>query len=57
MIDVRNEIQYIIVSNLLSGMAEEGFLTADELATAPPLSGMIKQQTVGISWISLNMKH
>lgn len=32
MIDVKNEIQYIIVSRLLSGMAQEGFLTADELA-------------------------
>ena len=32
MIDVRNEIQYIIVARLLDGMAREGFLTADELA-------------------------
>ena len=38
MIDVRNEIQYIIVSRLLSGMAREGFLTADELATAHRLA-------------------
>ena len=38
MIDVRNEIQYIIVSRLLSGMAREGFLTADELATAQRLA-------------------
>lgn len=38
MIDVRNEIQYIIVSRLLSGMAREGFLTADELAIAQRLA-------------------
>lgn len=38
MIDVRNEIQYIIVTRLLSGMAHEGFLTADELATAQRLA-------------------
>ena len=38
MIDVRNEIQYLIVSRLLSGMAREGFLTADELATAQRLA-------------------
>ena len=38
MIDVKNEIQYLIVSRLLSGMAGEGCLTADALATAPRLA-------------------
>ncbi len=38
MIDVRNEIQYIIVARLLDGMAREGFLTADELASAQRLA-------------------
>jgi len=37
MIDVKNEIQYIIVSRLLFGMAQEGFLTADELTVAQRL--------------------
>lgn len=38
MIDVKNEIQYLIVCRLLSGMAREGFLSADELATAQRLA-------------------
>lgn len=38
MIDVKNEIQYLIVTRLLSGMAREGFLTADELAAAQRLA-------------------
>lgn len=38
MIDVKNEIQYIIVSRLLSGMAQEGFLTVDELTAAQRLA-------------------
>ena len=38
MVDVKNEIQYIIVSRLLSGMAQQGFLTVDELASAQRLA-------------------
>lgn len=38
MIDVKNEIQYLIVSRLLSGMAREGFLTEDELAAGQRLA-------------------
>ncbi len=38
MIDVRNEIQYLIVTRLLSGMAQQGFLTADELVLAQRLA-------------------
>lgn len=37
MINVKNEIQYLIVSRLLGDMAQEGFLTADELTTAQRL--------------------
>ena len=38
MINAKNEIQYIIVSRLLDGMAQAGFLTADELAIAQQLA-------------------
>ena len=38
MINAKNEIQYIIVSKLLDGMAQAGFLTADELAVAQQLA-------------------
>ncbi len=38
MINVKNEIQYIIVSRLLSSMAQEGFLTVDELTVAQRLA-------------------
>ena len=38
MINTKNEIQYIIVSNLLDGMAQAGFLTADELSIAKHLA-------------------
>ena len=38
MINTKNEIQYIIVSKLLDGMAQAGFLTADELSIAKQLA-------------------
>ena len=38
MIDVKNEIKYIIVSRLLSDMAQQGFLSTDELVTAQRLA-------------------
>ena len=38
MINAKNEIQYIIVSKLLDGMAQAGFLTADELSIAKQLA-------------------
>lgn len=38
MINVKNEIQYILVSRLLEDMAQAGFLTAEELATAQRLA-------------------
>lgn len=38
MINVRNEIQYILVTRLLTGMTQAGFLTADELRVAKRLA-------------------
>ena len=38
MINVKNEIQYILVSRLLDDMARAGFLTADELFIAQQLA-------------------
>ena len=38
MIDVKNEIQYLLVSRLLNDMAQAGFLTADELSVAQRLA-------------------
>ena len=34
MINVKNEIQYLLVRKLLNDMAQAGFLTADELSVA-----------------------
>ena len=38
MINVRNEIQYILVTRLLTDMTQAGVLTADELRTAKRLA-------------------
>ena len=38
MIDVKNEIQFAIVTRTLEDMAQAGFLTADELARAKRLA-------------------
>ena len=38
MINVKNEIQYLLVSRLLNDMAQAGFLTADELSVAQRLA-------------------
>lgn len=38
MIDVRKEIQYILVTRTLENMAQAGFLTAEELAAAKHLA-------------------
>ena len=38
MIDVKNEIQYILVTRTLEDMAQAGFLTAEELTTAKCLA-------------------
>ena len=38
MINVKNEIQYLLVSRLLDDMARAGFLTADELSIAQRLA-------------------
>lgn len=38
MINVKNEIQYLLVSKLLNDMAQAGFLTADELSIAQRLA-------------------
>ena len=38
MIDVKNEIQYLLVSRLLNDMARAGFLTVDELSVAQRLA-------------------
>ena len=38
MINVKNEIQYLLVSKLLNDMAQRGFLTADELSVAQRLA-------------------
>ena len=38
MINVKNEIQYLLVSKLLNDMAQAGFLTADELCIAQRLA-------------------
>ena len=38
MINTKDEIQYIIVSKLLDGMAQAGFLTMDELSIAQQLA-------------------
>ncbi len=38
MINVKNEIQYIIVTKLLDDMAQAGFLTAHELSIAQGLA-------------------
>ena len=38
MINVKNEIQYLLVSKLLNDMAQAGFLTADELPIAQQLA-------------------
>ena len=38
MINVKNEIQYILVTQTLEDMAQVGFLTAEELAIAKHLA-------------------
>ena len=38
MINVRNEIQYILVTRTLEDMAQAGFLTAEELTIAKHLA-------------------
>ena len=38
MINVKDEIQYLLVSRLLNDMAQMGFLTADELYIAQRLA-------------------
>ena len=38
MINVRNEIQYILVTRLLTDMTQAGFLTTDELRIAKRLA-------------------
>ena len=38
MINVKNEIQYILVTRTLENMAQAGFLTAEELTTAKRLA-------------------
>ena len=38
MINAKNEIQYLLVIKLLNDMAQEGFLTADELTIAQRLA-------------------
>ena len=38
MMNVKNEIQYILVIRLLDGMAQAGFLTTDELSIAQQLA-------------------
>ena len=38
MINVKNEIQYLLVSKLLDDMAHAGFLTADKLCIAQRLA-------------------
>ena len=38
MINVKNEIQYLLVSKLLNDMAQAGFLTVDELSIAQRLA-------------------
>ena len=38
MINVKNEIQYILVTQTLKDMAQAGFLTAEELAVAKRLA-------------------
>ena len=38
MINVKNEIQYILVIQVLEDMTAAGFLTADELVTAKQLA-------------------
>ena len=38
MINVKNELQYILVTQLLKDMAQAGFLTDDELAAAKRLA-------------------
>ena len=38
MIDVKNEIQYILVTRTLEDMAQAGFLTAEELNAAKRLA-------------------
>ena len=38
MINVKNEIQYILVTQTLKDMAQAGFLTAEELAIAKHLA-------------------
>lgn len=38
MINVKSEIQYILVTRALEGMAQAGFLTMEELTTAKRLA-------------------
>ena len=38
MVNVKNEIQYLLVIRLLNDMAQAGFLTADELSIAQRLA-------------------
>lgn len=38
MINVRNEIRYILVTRTLTGMAQAGFLTSEELGVAKRLA-------------------
>ena len=38
MINVKNEIQYILVTRTLTDMAQAGFLTSDELGMAKRLA-------------------
>ncbi len=38
MIDVKNEMRYLLVARTLEAMAQAGFLTAEELAVAKGLA-------------------
>ena len=38
MINVKNEIQYILVTRVLTDMTQAGFMTAEELTTAKQLA-------------------
>jgi hypothetical protein len=37
-VNVKNELQYLLVTDLLTRAAEAGFMTADELAAAKDLA-------------------
>ena len=47
MINVKNEIQYILVTRTLENMALAGFLTAEGLTAAKRLAGLRGEQSPG----------